>query len=57
MLASMTHSRTMQIGRSDTREARPPCTSQMKFNYPSRGARFFSALDRILKAVVRLFRR
>ncbi|MGF6528811.1 hypothetical protein ABID77_004124 [Variovorax sp. PvP013] len=47
----------MQIGRSDTREARPPCTSQMKFNYPSRGARFFSALDRILKAVVRLFRR
>jgi hypothetical protein len=29
----------------------------MKFNYPSRGARFFGALDRILKAAVRLLRR
>ncbi len=53
----MTHSRTMQVGLSDVREARTQRPIQMKFNYPSRGARFFSALDRILKAVVRLLRR
>jgi hypothetical protein len=29
----------------------------MKFKYPSRGARFFSALDRILGMVTRFFRK
>ena len=47
----------MQVGRPDAREARPHRAIQMKFKFPSRGARFFGALDRILRTVVGLFRR
>lgn len=47
----------MRIGRPGVRAVRTQRATQMKFKYPSRGARFFSALDRILSAVVRLLRR